>query len=210
MNPMKALENRTAESKREMDILDALDEIRMRNARNERMNTEKVIGKIAAEVEDEKRRESEFNEDEEALIKALFHTQDGETVKRLMEDEDEEEDEEDGINGNGNGTDNIKTIGAKNELPHIQLAKEMGINLKSSSSSSIAPPQKQPTSSLLPGIVVKKRKAPESSTTNVVVKKQAVNATSSSNNATKPAPKPTTTALGLLSVYGDDSGEDSD
>ena len=36
-NPMKALENRTVDSKREMDILDALQDIRARNARNERV-----------------------------------------------------------------------------------------------------------------------------------------------------------------------------
>ncbi|THH05434.1 hypothetical protein EW146_g9903, partial [Bondarzewia mesenterica] len=36
-NPMKALENRTTDSKREMDILDALQDIRARNARNERV-----------------------------------------------------------------------------------------------------------------------------------------------------------------------------
>jgi Saf4/Yju2 protein len=36
-NPMKALENRTTDSKREMDILDALQDIRSRNARNERI-----------------------------------------------------------------------------------------------------------------------------------------------------------------------------
>ncbi|QRW27336.1 coiled-coil domain-containing protein [Rhizoctonia solani] len=35
-NPMKALENRTVDSKREMDILDALQDIRARNARNEK------------------------------------------------------------------------------------------------------------------------------------------------------------------------------
>lgn len=35
-NPMMALEDRTRESKREMDILDGLDELRTRNARSER------------------------------------------------------------------------------------------------------------------------------------------------------------------------------
>ncbi|KAJ2830116.1 Pre-mRNA-splicing factor cwf16, partial [Coemansia erecta] len=35
-NPIKALENRTEQSRREMEIMDALDEIRMQNARGER------------------------------------------------------------------------------------------------------------------------------------------------------------------------------
>ena len=69
-NPMKALENRTVDSKREMDILDALQDIRARNARNERVaqqsvdlvaritreeiETEEDLEKKRAEEEDEK------------------------------------------------------------------------------------------------------------------------------------------------------------
>ncbi|KZV91610.1 DUF572-domain-containing protein [Exidia glandulosa HHB12029] len=36
-NPMKTLENRTMDSKREMDIMDALQDVRARNARHERL-----------------------------------------------------------------------------------------------------------------------------------------------------------------------------
>ncbi|TCD67644.1 hypothetical protein EIP91_012154 [Steccherinum ochraceum] len=68
-NPMKALENRTVDSKREMDILDALQDIRARNARNERVGqsvdlverlgleeieTEEDLAKKRAEEEDER------------------------------------------------------------------------------------------------------------------------------------------------------------
>ncbi len=49
-NPMKVLENRTVDSKREMDILDALHDIRARNARNERVgHSEELIGRILLE-----------------------------------------------------------------------------------------------------------------------------------------------------------------
>src|SRR3954453_13718878 len=41
-NPMKALENRTVDSKREMDILDALQDIRARNSRNERLDDDAI------------------------------------------------------------------------------------------------------------------------------------------------------------------------
>jgi DNA-directed RNA polymerase subunit RPC12/RpoP len=37
LDPMKKLENRTMDSKREIDILESLDEIRTRNARSERV-----------------------------------------------------------------------------------------------------------------------------------------------------------------------------
>jgi hypothetical protein len=39
-NPMKVLEHRTQDSKRETDILDALQDIRARNARNERVGNQ--------------------------------------------------------------------------------------------------------------------------------------------------------------------------
>ena len=42
-NPMKALENRTKESKREMDILDALEEIKDQKARHSQVNMEALL-----------------------------------------------------------------------------------------------------------------------------------------------------------------------
>lgn len=70
-NPMKALENRTAESKREMDILDALDEIRTRNALNERVDPEVLLDRMA----ERKRRETGLD--------------DGEILAKILEEEDE-------------------------------------------------------------------------------------------------------------------------
>jgi len=74
-NPMKALENRTVDSKREMDVLDALHDIRARNARNERVGkSEDIIGRIGREdvvnPEDELRRKEE--EEDERLVREVF------------------------------------------------------------------------------------------------------------------------------------------
>ncbi|KAH8983606.1 CWC16 protein [Lactarius hatsudake] len=63
-NPMKALENRTVDSKREMDVLDALHDIRARNARNER------TGRLTTSPEDEQRRREE--EEDERLVREVF------------------------------------------------------------------------------------------------------------------------------------------
>jgi hypothetical protein len=74
-NPMKALENRTVDSKREMDVLDALHDIRARNARNERVgHSEDLIGRIGREAvvspEDEQRRREE--EEDDKLVREVF------------------------------------------------------------------------------------------------------------------------------------------
>jgi len=74
-NPMKALENRTVDSKREMDVLDALHDIRARNARNERMGqTEDIMGRLGREEvlspEEEQRRREE--EEDERLVREVF------------------------------------------------------------------------------------------------------------------------------------------
>ncbi|KAJ1930359.1 Pre-mRNA-splicing factor cwf16 [Tieghemiomyces parasiticus] len=79
LDPMKALENRTAESKREMEMIDALDELRTRNARAERIGNDQLLDKLA---EDKRRAEEEakaaegpeFTEEEEAMVKALFQS----------------------------------------------------------------------------------------------------------------------------------------
>lgn len=74
-NPMKALENRTMDSKREMDILDALQDIRARNARNERVgqSVDLLARMKVEEVEDEETTERQRLEDEdEKLVREVF------------------------------------------------------------------------------------------------------------------------------------------
>ncbi|OSD02723.1 DUF572-domain-containing protein [Trametes coccinea BRFM310] len=74
-NPMKALENRTVDSKREMDILDALQDIRARNARNERIGQSvDLLERIhMEEIESEEDRERKLAEEEdEKLVREVF------------------------------------------------------------------------------------------------------------------------------------------
>ncbi|KAL0951658.1 hypothetical protein HGRIS_008338 [Hohenbuehelia grisea] len=74
-NPMKALENRTQDSKREMDILDALQDIRARNARNERVGQGvDLVARIEKdEVETEEALEQKrLAEEDEKLVREVF------------------------------------------------------------------------------------------------------------------------------------------
>ncbi|KIJ60616.1 hypothetical protein HYDPIDRAFT_116916 [Hydnomerulius pinastri MD-312] len=74
-NPMKALENRTVDAKREMDVLDALQDIRARNARNERMGQSvDLMARINVEeieTEEDRRRKEEEDEDE-MIVREVF------------------------------------------------------------------------------------------------------------------------------------------
>lgn len=93
-NPMLALENRTKESRREMDVLDALEEIRDWNARNAHVKFDDLMERhLEAEQEE---REKEEREDE-ALISDVFGRH-RETIRRLKDDSDSEKEEE-GISG---------------------------------------------------------------------------------------------------------------
>ncbi|KAB8073751.1 mRNA splicing protein Yju2 [Aspergillus leporis] len=84
---MAELEEKMLDSKREMAIADALDEIRTRNARierNEAMGDEAALAQVREEVnEDKLRAEKEI---EEAARRA-FTTETGEKVKRLVEED---------------------------------------------------------------------------------------------------------------------------
>ncbi|EPS97366.1 hypothetical protein FOMPIDRAFT_1025105 [Fomitopsis schrenkii] len=74
-NPMKALENRTVDSKREMDILDALQDIRARNARNERVGQSVDLLERGGveEIETEEDRQKKLEEEEdERLVREIF------------------------------------------------------------------------------------------------------------------------------------------
>ncbi|KAF7298002.1 Aha1-N domain-containing protein [Mycena chlorophos] len=77
-NPMKVLENRTTDSKREMEILDALQDIRARNARIERTgNASSSVDLLARigveELQDEEALERKRAEEEdEKLVREVF------------------------------------------------------------------------------------------------------------------------------------------
>jgi hypothetical protein len=89
-DPMKALEDRTLDSKREMDIMDALDEIRTRNARSERVDVEDVLDRFSNEdkIEISSRMKMEEEEDEQQA-KAIFESADGAQVRKIKEAEPE-------------------------------------------------------------------------------------------------------------------------
>ncbi|KAJ2695856.1 Pre-mRNA-splicing factor cwf16 [Coemansia sp. IMI 209128] len=85
-NPIKALENRTEQSRREMDIMDALDEIRTLNAKGERVASADVMGAIASRDEGKSKRLAEEEEDE-LLAKQAFQSAGGRRIKRACEEE---------------------------------------------------------------------------------------------------------------------------
>ncbi|KAG9298427.1 hypothetical protein G9A89_008691 [Geosiphon pyriformis] len=93
-NPMKALENRTLDSKREMDILDALDEIRTRNARNERVDAGALLDKLVEEDELQEKTEEELVEEEDTKVaKAIFRDSVGISVRRAIQEQEPELDQ---------------------------------------------------------------------------------------------------------------------
>lgn len=98
-NPMKVLENKTVDSKREMDILDALQDIRARNARNERVGqSDDLLSRLALEeVEtEEEARMKQLEEEDEMLVQEVFSKLPGTsgsgtpviTVKRKADDQE--------------------------------------------------------------------------------------------------------------------------
>jgi len=84
---MKALENRTMDSKMEMDILDALDEIRSLNSRQQNVNVENLL-----EIQTQEHAEQDLHlneEDAKELENVVFKSSEN-YVKRVREDDDDD------------------------------------------------------------------------------------------------------------------------
>lgn len=81
-NAMVELETKTLDAKREMQIADALDEIRTRNARIER--GEGIIDTVGVEDVYDAARERQEKEDQE-LARRAFETEAGEKIRRIAE-----------------------------------------------------------------------------------------------------------------------------
>jgi len=87
-NAMVELETKTLDAKREMAVADALDEIRTRNARNERVGKDGGDVTVARDAINEERERQE-REDEEAARRAFMRQQDA--LEEIIEDYDEED-----------------------------------------------------------------------------------------------------------------------
>ena len=96
---MKSLENRTLDSKREMDILAALDEMKSMKSRHATVSVDEMLEALQRTAADKEKR---LEEEDEALIKSVvFHNSDG--FVRRIRDEDIETEEELVQFSNGHG-----------------------------------------------------------------------------------------------------------
>lgn len=186
LDAMKALENRTMDNKIEMDVLDALDEIRAINQRHQRVDTNKVLEALAAKNQPVKRDPSSLltEEDEKEIQNMKFGVKTQETNDTL----------------NNNTNNNSNSI--LSQLKKQMINNTNNTNLTSTSSNPII-------------ITKKKRKLEESNSETIVeTKSQALETkkeeTKESNQEENNTNETTTSSsiFGLLGDYGDDEDDE--
>ncbi|EGC38174.1 hypothetical protein DICPUDRAFT_10189, partial [Dictyostelium purpureum] len=82
---MKALENRTIESKKEMEMMDALEELKAMNARANEIDHEQLLEYNLQKQEEQERLQ---DEEDEKLVQSIFHNNNTSTIHSDSEDEE--------------------------------------------------------------------------------------------------------------------------
>lgn len=93
IDSMKSLESRTLDSKLEMDVLDALDEIKAMNQRHERVDIEDILEKRAQEEEEKKKKQLSSLDDDETILKSVKFAS-SKPKRGLDSDSDEDKDKD--------------------------------------------------------------------------------------------------------------------
>ncbi len=189
---MSRLENKTKDSKIEMDILEALDEIKSQNARNSRATIDSVIEKhrAATEAQGRAKAHTDLDDADEAAVEAAFAQG---RVKRLREDEPD-----------GAASTSQPRAGAR-------AAGSGGATSLLAAGSATAEKAVSKRPRLPPGLVVQAKPAVAAKGAAAAPAAAAVGAASSSSNASPAAPAPTALlGLGDYDSSGSGSGSKSD
>jgi len=131
---MKKLENRTQESKREMDILDALEEIKEQNARHRRVDTDLLLDTLHSQDNITVTKKLQEEEDEREMRRAFGkqvddeqdndHDKEKEKEKETETDKDKDKDGADEIHS-GSHDDNSKKSQIENGNKANQMTKKI-------------------------------------------------------------------------------------
>lgn len=88
-NPMRALEQRTKDSRREMDILDALEDIKDLNARAANIDTDDIVAAMHQQKQKSTLTEEErLRQEEDKEIEKAFKSRRGKVIRRLPDEPD--------------------------------------------------------------------------------------------------------------------------
>ncbi|MCL7033045.1 hypothetical protein MKW94_003326 [Papaver nudicaule] len=88
---MKSLENRTLDSKREMDVLAALDHVKSINAIHAKVSVDTLLEALQHTTEEEKK---QLEAQDEALIKSIFRQAPKEVIVRRIHDHEDIDDDD--------------------------------------------------------------------------------------------------------------------
>lgn len=180
-NPMKLLEKRTRDSKREMERLENLEELKDLNQRQANINFDNMLGKYQETKEEKRKREAE---EDEKTMKEIFEMT---KIRRLDEDQND---------------DKIEAT----DIGNVSSSHPSNLLTKKFPASNVNKPKTKEHKSKLLGIVRKNNKKKSESNN----KEDNIKTVTHKVKAEEKVETPVKQGLGLVCDYGSSSNEDSD